>query len=133
MNDTPTTRQSAHEELRESLIATILSGIEERVVAVIPPEVSREAKTAILMEVLPNARFTLEALSTQHLQSDRAIDRYIDDAVALAEYFVDRIKEKAIKVTESVCRDCDGTGSFDLFDDLPCERCGGTGIVIVSA
>jgi len=32
-----------------------------------------------------------------------------------------------ITVTETLCTACEGTGSWDLFDDVPCASCNGTG------
>ncbi len=29
--------------------------------------------------------------------------------------------------TEEACPDCQGTGSSDFFEDVPCQRCDGTG------
>jgi len=30
---------------------------------------------------------------------------------------------------DSPCPDCDGTGQFDLYDDIPCEHCHETGFL----
>jgi hypothetical protein len=127
--NTPTSRQTAHEKNLSDLIDTILLRIEQEVVAVIPCEVSSEVRKAILEELLPNARFGLEGLGIEQLQNERAIDQHIANTVSTAQYLVERIlkTDPTSKVTESICVDCDGTGAFDLFDDLPCESCGGTG------
>jgi hypothetical protein len=37
------------------------------------------------------------------------------------------MKESASVVANLACHECEGTGSFDLFDDLSCQGCGGTG------
>jgi len=30
---------------------------------------------------------------------------------------------------QQICSACEGTGSFDLFADIPCELCDGTGTI----
>ena len=30
---------------------------------------------------------------------------------------------------DQTCPDCEGSGSFDLLEDIQCKRCGGTGTV----
>jgi DnaJ-class molecular chaperone len=36
--------------------------------------------------------------------------------------------EKSITAAaDQICLACEGTGSWDLFDDVPCKFCGGTG------
>jgi len=132
MSDNLTSRQAAHEQLRESLIGASLTMIKEQVVAVIPSGFPTDTRKAILTEILPESRFNLEALSTPHLQSNFAIESYVDKAIATAEFLVQRIMTaKASTITESVCPDCDGSGAWDLWESVQCQCCGGIGTVAV--
>jgi len=64
----------------------------EDVIATLAPEEPEEVREAIRQEVLPHSRFCLDSLTLEGLQNDNALDRQVANAVAQAQYFVDRIK-----------------------------------------
>lgn len=92
MNDTPTSGHTGQQKFRQELIDAILFRIEQAVDEVIPSDIPKGTRNAILDDILPNSRFVLEALTIGQLQNECSLDRHIDGAIATTKYFCHRIE-----------------------------------------
>jgi hypothetical protein len=118
--------------VRQRLITAVLLRVESEVEAVIPAGLPTGIRGKIRDEVVPNSRFQVNHLTADELLEGQMVLRHVDDAIATAQYLVNRVQARSnspTPSTEQVCLDCGGTGAFDLWSGETCECCDGAGIV----
>jgi hypothetical protein len=94
MDETPISRHEANRKLRNELIDSIHFRIEWEVNDAFPSELSEETRKAVLGQILPESRRTLEALTIEELQNECSLARFIDSTIANSNYLLHQIPTK---------------------------------------
>jgi hypothetical protein len=95
MDETPTSRQTERQKLRESLTDDILFIIEQEIKDAIPNDILEGGRKELLDDSLASSRHVLASLSIEQLQNPGlAMERHIESTVASVKYLVRRIREQ---------------------------------------